>query len=113
MHTSWRCSCTPGQVGGSGGWEDQQQCASAVVWYKAGSGAGGAGPFVALQTRIECVLCSDMLCAVHAGLLERQREGVLDSLIGWARFAEQQDRQELLHLCIHGLALHCAAAQSR
>jgi hypothetical protein len=38
---------------------------------------------------------------------------VLDSFIGWARFAEQQDRREMLQLCVHSLALHCAAAQTR
>lgn len=50
---------------------------------------------------------------LSAGLADAQREGVLDSFIGWANFAEQQDRQELLQLCAHGLALHYAAAQSR
>jgi hypothetical protein len=55
-------------------------------------------------------MCCGVLCA---GLVEQQREGVLDSFIGWAKFAEQHDRQKLLQLCVHGLALHCAAAQSR
>jgi hypothetical protein len=48
-----------------------------------------------------------------AGLSEAQHEGVLDSFIGWAGFAEQQGRQEMLQLCTHSLALHQAAAQSR
>lgn len=57
-----------------------------------------------------CRMCTPFM---PAGLTEARREGVLDSFISWAAFAEQQDRQELLQLCIHGLALHCAAAQSR
>lgn len=66
-----------------------------------------------------CCLCgaradtAGVLLVLSAGLADTQREGVLDSFIGWAKFAEQQDRQELLQLCVHGLALHCAAAQSR
>lgn len=53
------------------------------------------------------------MCVCTTGLVDTQREAVLDSFIGWATHAEQLDRQELLQLCVHALALHYAAAQSR
>lgn len=52
-----------------------------------------------------------LVCA--PGLCESQREGVLDSFIGWAAYAEQLGRQALQQMCIHALARHLAAAQAR
>jgi hypothetical protein len=59
------------------------------------------------------IMCCHVLCCAYTGLVEAQRESVLDSFIEWANFTEQQDRQQLLQLCVHALALHYAAAQSR
>lgn len=47
------------------------------------------------------------------GLSDARREAVLDSFIGWAAYAEQLGRQQLHHLCMHAVARHLTAAQSR
>lgn len=47
------------------------------------------------------------------GLSESRRAAVLDSFVGWATYAEQLGRQELRQLCLHAIARHLSAAQSR
>lgn len=54
-----------------------------------------------------------LLLWLRAGLDEAQRAGVLDSFIGWTLYAEQLGRRELHELCVHAMARHWAAAQSR
>lgn len=47
------------------------------------------------------------------GLSKEQQEGVLDSFIGWTRYADALERADLKQLCVHALARHVTAATSR
>lgn len=57
-----------------------------------------------------CVLLHYATCS---GLPASQRGAVLDSFVGWCLYSEQLQREELRELCVHALARHVTAAQSR